>query len=109
MKIVGRRSSCENCLVDSLIECCSSSSSSVLCLSKAIKEMSQKSATAKDGNRGASTGSGSKSKSVLLTRQANKKVVTEDDLISKKDPITPEDVLGLETATSGEFCSNKNP
>ncbi len=67
--------------------------------------MSQKSATAKDGSRGASTGGGSKSKSVFLTRQANKKVVTEADLISKKDPVTPEDVLGLETATSGEFFS----
>lgn len=66
--------------------------------------MSQKSATTKDGGRSGTKGNGAKSKSGFLARQvSNKRVVKETDLLSKKGPITPEDVLGLEAATSGEL------
>ncbi len=34
------------------------------------------------------------------------RVVKEADLVHKKDPITPEDVLGLEASTSGEIYTN---
>ena len=61
--------------------------------------MSQKSAAAKDGHRPSSKGS--KSKGGFIARQAAKKV-KEADLVAKKEPITPEDVLGLETATTGK-------
>ncbi len=44
----------------------------------------------------------SKSKSIFKARQTTGRVVNEADLIVKKDPITPEDVLGLQAATSGK-------
>lgn len=66
--------------------------------------MSQKSSSAKDASRAASKGGGSKSKSGFLARQASRKasVVKESDLLAKKENITPEDVMGLEIATTGK-------
>lgn len=72
--------------------------------------MSQKSASAKDDKRPPSKGGISKNRDGFLARQASNKspVVKEADLLSKKDPITPEDVMGLEVATKGKryfgFC-----
>lgn len=65
--------------------------------------MSQKPASvAKSSSRGAvSKGGGAKNKGNFISRQARtKKTVTEAELL-KKQSISPDDVLGLETATEG--------
>ena len=66
--------------------------------------MSQKSASvSKSSSKSApSKGGSGKSKGSYLARQAKagKRVVTEAELLKQQQPITPEDVLALDAATT---------
>lgn len=64
--------------------------------------MSQKASSAAKGSS-KNKSSGSKSKGGFVARQAKAgKKAPEAELLAKDEPITPENVLGLEAATQGE-------